>query len=210
MRKKILIPLLGLIAFYAVLYVWNKEGNSIKKHPALYSTAVNPDEFLLEAKDYEDKHKHDKSAYSIEQAIRSIWQLEKDTDVKDLDRLELTIDKLEKVHRKILQDSIAPQDFLKSLEFALSNLAVIELELAESYSASNQIDEAHYALRYAQLHIKNALILEDSLLLDSEIVLLQHMDGLLNQEDISQPEYALSVTHLIEEVDQIIAAIDNN
>ena len=91
----------------------------------------------MEAKDYEEMARHDRSAYSLEQAIQAIWKLEKDVDDESFDRLEHTIHKLEEVHKHILRDSIPSSEMLKAFEYALGNLAHAELEVAEKYSKSN-------------------------------------------------------------------------
>lgn len=214
MKKKYLIPLLVLCTFYGILYFWNREEKEAELHPTIHSSAGDPDDYLMEAIDYEDMKRHDKSAYSIEQAIQAIWKLEKDVDDKSFDHLEEAIEKLEVVHRRLIRDSIPSTELLKAFEFALGNLAFAELEVAEKYSESNQLSEGRAALRYAQLHIKNALILhspdipEDSALLASEVHLLDEMDSLLSQEDLSHEEYTLALDKMLKEVDEIIGDID--
>ncbi len=216
MKKKYIILIAIVGAFYAILYFWNKEEKSIKQHPTLHDTAADPDDYLLEAKEYEAMHRHDKSAYSIEQAIQSIWRLENDVDDESFERLEETIQKLEAVHRKIVRDSVPSEELLTAFEYALGNLAHAELEVAEKYSKSNQIHEAKLALKYAQLHIKNALVFhnpnvkEDSAQLASETRLVDRMDSLFGQENQSQEEYSSTLDLLIEEVDKIIVRIEDN
>ncbi|MCV9386573.1 hypothetical protein [Reichenbachiella ulvae] len=216
MKKKFLVPFLILSGFYAILYFWNKEEKKAEQHPTIHDSAAKPDDYLMEAIDYEDMHRHDKSAYSIEQAIQAIWKLEKDVDDASFDHLEEAIEKLEEVHRKLIRDSIPSTELLKAFEFALGNLAFAELEVAEKYSESNQLKEGRSALRYAQLHIKNALILhspdipEDSALLASEVHLLDEMDSLLSQEDMSHEAYTQALDKMLKEVDQIISNIDKD
>ncbi|XOV94487.1 MAG: hypothetical protein ACFHWX_07240 [Bacteroidota bacterium] len=216
MKKKYYIPILVIAIFYAILYFWRKEEVSTGQHPTLHSTATRPDDYLLDAKDYEDMKRHDKSAYSIEKAIESIWRLEKDVDDESFDRLEETISRLEAVHRRIIRDTVPSHDLLVAFEYALGNLAHAELEVAEKYSASNQIHEALSALKYAQLHIKNALIFhnpnveEDSVQLASEAMLFDKMDSLFRQKDLTHEEYTAMFDTLIKEVDRIISKIETD
>ncbi len=208
--------MLVIAVFYCVLYFWNKEERESKLYPALHNTAIDPDDHLLEASEYEAMHRHDKSAYSIEQAIQSIWRLEKNLDDESFDRLEKTIERLESVHRHILRDSVPSRELLTAFEYALGNLAHAELEVAEKLSASNRPEEAKAALRYAQLHIKNALIFhnpkvkEDSIQLTLEARLFDRMDSLLHRKDLGHDEYTASLDQLLKEVDLIISRIEKN
>ncbi|MEQ8471754.1 MAG: hypothetical protein RIC35_11235 [Marinoscillum sp.] len=214
MKKKAIIAVVVFVGFYGALYFWNREEQSIENHPTIHSAAAKPDDYLLEAKSFEKKQRHDKSAQSIEQAIQAIWKLEKDVDDESFDRLEQAISRLEVAHRKILRDSISPKELRSVFEYALGNLAHAELEVAEKYSRSNQSSEAHAALVYAQLHIKNALILhnpndmDDTTEVAYEEELLSRIDDLLNQEDMDQETYTASLDQLRKDLDQFISQIE--
>ena len=216
MKKKLVITLVIVGAFYGMLYFWNQEEKEIKKHPTIHAAAAKPDDYLMEAKDFEIKNRHDKSATSIEQAIQAIWKLEKDVDDESFERLEKTVAKLEAVHRRILRDSIPSSELLRSFEYALGNLAYAELEVAEKYSESHQLDKVRSALIYAQLHIKNALIFhqsnsaEDSTELIAEVQLLNELDSLLKQDDVNYSEYSAKLDVLIQEVDQLLGRLEEN
>ncbi|WP_421877626.1 hypothetical protein [Marinoscillum sp.] len=214
MKKRYIIIILAIGGFYSMLYFWHQEDLSVEQHPTINSPAAKPDDYLLEAKDYEDEQRHDKSANSIEQAIQAIWKLETDVDDKSFERLEQTIQKLEAVHKRIIRDSIPSAELLKAFEYALSNLARAELEVAQKYSTSDKLDESRSALKYAQLHIKNALMLhnsdrtEDSIQQAIESQLVDEIDNLSNQEDLSQEQYLAALDKLMKEVDHVIAGVD--
>ncbi len=212
--KKFIIVLIVITGFMASLYYWNQSIRQGEQHPEIHSPAGKPDDYLLEAMDYEGEHRHIKSAAKIEQAIGAIWKLEKDVDDESFDRMEQTIQKLEMVHRRIIRDSIPYSELLTALEYSLGNLAHVELEVAAKYSKSNQTDEARSAIKYAQLHLKNILILnnpnvmEESPLLISEMELLNQLDSLLSRTDLSASEYSASLDKMIKEVDVILSRID--
>lgn len=212
MKKKAIIAIIVFVSFYGILYFWNQQEESKEHHPTIHGAAAKPDDYLLEARHYESKQRHDKSARSIEQAIQAIWKLEKDVDDESFDRLEESITRLEAVHRKILRDTIAPAELRSVFEYALSNLAHAELQVAEKYSKSNQSGEAHAALVYAQLHIKNALILhnpndtQDSLAVTYEEQLIGRIDDLLKQENTDE-DYTAALDQLRKDLDLFISQI---
>lgn len=212
--KKSFIYVLIIAGFYAMLYFWGEEEKKADQHPEIHSAAAKPDNYLLEAKDYEEGSLHGKSAIRLEQAIQAIWRLEKGMDEESFDHLEHAVAKLEDIHRKIMRDSIPSEELLAALEYTLNNLAFVELEVAQKYAQSNQSVETKTALKYAQLHLKNVLVLhnpnvvEDSVLLNSEIRLLEEIDSLLSVKNPNQNEYASSLEKLLGEVDVIINRID--
>lgn len=203
--KKIIITIIAITGFIALLYFWNQRIREEAQHPEIHSLAGKPDDYLLEAMDYEGEHRHAKSAAKIEQAIGAIWKLEKEVDDESFDRMEQTIQRLEMVHRKIIRDSIPYSELLTALEYSLGNLAHVELEVAVKYSKSNQTSEARAAIKYAQLHLKNILILhnpnvmDQSPLLISEMQLLDELDSLLSRTDLSPMEYSASLDKMIKE-----------
>ncbi len=212
--KKILIVLAIFVAFLTTLYIWDQSIKHGVQQPTIHELAVKPDNFLLEALDSEDKHLHKRSAIKIELAIEAIWKLEPDLDAKNFERLEQTIKKLELVHRKIIRDSIPNEELLNVLNYALGNLTYVELEVAAKYTESNQTRETRAAIKYARLHLQNALILhkssvtDDDDLLASEIELLDEIDSLLNRDNLSQSDYSTSLDKMISDCDKILSRLE--
>ncbi len=213
--KKLLIGIAILIAFVTTLYIWDQSNKQEAQHPTINHQAAEPDNFLLEALDNEEEHRHHKSAIKLENAIQAIWKLESDVDSVNFERLEQTIKKLESAHRKILRDSITNDELLIALKLALGNLTHVELATAAKYSESNQPVETRAAIRYAKLHLKNALILQksgptqDSILYRSEIQLLGQIDRLLRHEDLSPTEYSESIDKMIGEIDKVLGRLED-
>jgi hypothetical protein len=214
--KTAIISIIIFIGFMATLYFWDQKNKQGMQHPEIHSQAGEPDSYLLEAVDFESQHRHAKSAIKIEQAIEAIWQLEKEIDDSSFDRLESTISKLENVHRRIVRDSIPYDELLSTFEYALGNLANVELAVAAKYSASKQSNEARTAIKYAQLHIKNLLVLHGSslngksLLLESEIKVLNEIDQVLADKNLGEEESIASIDKMIKEVDAILDRIEEN
>jgi hypothetical protein len=213
--KKLLVGIAILSAFVATLYIWDQSNKQEEQHPTINRQAMEPDNFLLEALDSEGQKRHHKRAIKIEKAIQAIWKLEPDVDSINFERLEQTIKKLEMVHRKILRDSITNDELLMALNLALGNLTHVELAVAAKYSESNQPAETRAAIKYAKLHLKNALILqkagstEDSLLYKAEIQLLGQIDKLLSREDLSPTEYSKSIDQMIGDIDKVLSRLED-
>lgn len=212
--KKLIIGILIFAAFLTALYLWDQSNKRGKQHPEIHSQASKPDNYLLEAMAYEGENRHAKSAVKIEQAIEAIWALEPGVDDESFEHLEIAIRKLENVHRRILRDTIPYDELLTALEFSLGNLAHVELGVAAKYSASNRTMETRTALKYAQLHLKNILVLhnpnvtDESVILNSELKLLEEIDSLLANKELSQTEYSAALDKMLKEVDVILEKID--
>jgi len=210
MKNRYIILLFVIVIFYSFLYFWHKEEMKDKLYPVIHKTAVDPDDYLMEAKEYESMNQHSKSAQSIERAIHAIWRLEANLDDDSFNRLEQTIERLEIIHRKLVRDSVTSDELLTTFEYALGNLAHAELGVAEKYGETNQWKEAKTALRFALVHIKNALIVHhsevrgDSLQLQLENSLSDEIKHLLAQKDLSDPKYSDSLKGLIRKVDQMV------
>ncbi|WP_420577472.1 hypothetical protein [Ekhidna sp.] len=208
-KQQVAIIVIGIFALFAIFYFYNQEPE-IEQHPTLSAAAKMPDYHLKNVAHYEEEERHEMSAFSLEKAIESIWKLEKDVDDESFQKLEESISRLEEVHRSIVKDSISSIDLRSTFEYALNNLAHAELEIAEMYAETNQMEKANIALRYAQLHIKNAMLFHspywgsDSVQLAIEKHVFEEMDSLLVNKAVSPVNFTMTVNKMIKEVDQII------
>jgi hypothetical protein len=210
MNKQTIYIIVGLIVFYGVIYFSGQERKNRLKHPTLSSLASEPDNYLQDVEYYEMKQRHTLSALNLEKAIQSIWRLERDVDVGSFEKLQSAIKRLEVVHESIVRDAVDPLELRAAIEYTLNNLAHAELEIAEMYAETNHMNEANIALKYAQLHIKNAMLFHDSFWMNDEEQLaieeqvFEEMDSLMNNTTASPIEYTLTLDKMIKEVDYII------
>lgn len=209
--KKLLIIVGAVVVLFIAFYMINNEDETAN-NPTLNETAMLPDQYLRNVAFFEENEKHNMSAFSLEKAIESIWNLEADVDEQSFRKLEVAVRRLEKIHRGILMDSLEKEDMKAAFEFSLNNLAHAELEIAEMYAETNQLEMANIALKYAKLHIKNAMLYHDqlwgtdSIQLAIEKQVFEEMDSLLNNKLISNVEYTMSLDKMIKEVDKVIAS----
>jgi len=207
--KKISLILLGVLTLFVIIYFANVDPYT-EQHPTLNASAQLPDRFLKNVAEYASQDKLKQSALNLEKAIESIWKLEQDVDRESFQNLEGTIQELEVVHRAILNDSLEGIDMPQTFELALDNLAKIELNIAETYAETNDMETAKIALKYARLHIKNAMLYHDrfwdsdTLQLAIERMVLDQIDSLTKNEAISAVEYVIVLDRMIDEIDQIL------
>ncbi|MEP0984392.1 hypothetical protein [Ekhidna sp.] len=208
MKKQITWIIIGVITLFVIIYLVGQ--GRTPDNPTLNESAIMPDEYMRNVDYYEQKDRHAISAFNLERAIQSIWKLESDVDDQSFEKLENAIKGLEDVHKSILRDSVDSERLRSAFEFALNNLAHAELEVAEMYAETNHLDKANIALKYAQLHIKNAMLFHnpywdqnpENLAIEKQVFL--EMDSLLENEAVSPVEYTMALDKMIKEIDKII------
>ncbi|MEQ9467591.1 MAG: hypothetical protein RLN88_09275 [Ekhidna sp.] len=211
--KKIVYVIIGVITLFLIILL-SQEEKYVEKHPTLNTTAEMPDLYLRNVAYYADADKMKQSAHNLEKAIESIWKIEQDVDDASFAKLERAIKDLEIIHHAMLTDSLEGIDMSQTFEYALDNLARAELEVSEMYAETNNMDNANIALKYAQLHIKNAMLFHDGFW-DSDTVQLaierrvfEEMDSLSKNKSITPVEYVITIDKMIKEIDQILKLKD--
>ncbi|MEQ8627266.1 hypothetical protein [Ekhidna sp.] len=213
MKKQITWIIIGVVALFLIIYFAGQ--NRTSDSPTLNDSAILPDRYLRNVDYYEQKDRHSTSAFNLERAIQSIWKIESDVDDESYAKLERAIERLEEIHTSILRDSVDSDELRSAFEFALNNLAHAELEIAEMYAETNHIDKANVALKYAQLHIKNAMLFhqpywdqnEKKLAIEKNV--FEEIDSLIENNSVSPVEYTLVLDKMIKEIDQIIEPNEN-
>lgn len=210
MKKQTVLIIIGIVGLYTIIYFAGQERKKRADHPTLSSLAAEPDSYLKNVEYYEEQERHNQSAFNLEEAIQSIWKLEKDVDEASFERLQSAIKRLEVAHKSIIRDSADMNDLRSTFEYTLNNLAHAELEISEMYAETNHMREANIALKYAMLHVKNAMLFHHSFWsgdgeqLAIEKQVFNEMDSLMNNNSISPIDYALALDKMIKEVDGII------
>jgi hypothetical protein len=208
-KQQVSIIVIGIFVLFAIFYMYNREPE-IEQHPTLNAAAKMPDFYLKNVEHYEEEDRHEISAFNLEKAIESIWKLEQDVNQESFQNLEQVIERLEEIHRRIVQDSVETHTMKSTFEYALNNLAQSELEIAEMYAETNNLDKANIAVKYAQLHIKNAMLFHnpfwraDSVQLGLEKQVFLEMDSLIDNESVSPVEYTMTLDKMIKQIDEII------
>lgn len=213
MKKQIIWIIIGVVTLFMIIYFVGQD--QTPENPTLNNSAQMPDEYLKSVDYYEQADRHSMSAFNLEKAIQSIWKLEGDVDDESFAKLEDAIQRLEEVHQHILRDSVDIEDLRSAFEYALNNLAHAELEIAEMYAETNHLDQADIALKYAKLHIKNAMLFHNpywdssprKLAIEKQVFM--EIDSLMKNESVSPVEYTLALDKMIKEIDEIIENKEN-
>ncbi len=208
--KKQYVWIVGLVIIITIGFYLVDRLDGEYNHPTLNEDARMPDAYLKNVQFYEESDRHEMSAYNLEKAIASIKKIESDVDTKSSKILGDATNKLEQIRKSILLDSINKNDMKATFELSLNSLAHAELEISEMYAEINQIDKAKIALKYAQLHIKNAMLLHnpywetDSTRLSIEKNVFLEMDSLISNVSYSPIKYSLELDKMIKEVDILL------
>jgi hypothetical protein len=84
-------------------------------------------------------------------------------------------------------------------------ISLAELRVSEKYADSNNHDMAIVALKYARLHIKNALDYPNLPNRKLEMHIYYELDSLIKSPEISPVEIDLKIDHMIQELDQLVS-----
>lgn len=212
MKKEYIIIVGAILTLFVIFSIVGYE--ETPDHPTLNQSAIMPDKYMEDVTYYEKMERYDKSADNLEHAIKAIWKIQADVDEESFDRLEDVIVRLERLHSKLVKDSIHMNFMKEDFNYALHNLAHAELEIAEMYAETNDMDKATLALKYAQLHIKNAMLYHNPYWSDDnaqenmvvERRIFSELDSLINTESASVADNVLYIDKIIKEVDYLIAS----
>ncbi len=180
------------------------------KHPSLNIKAGWPDINLRHVNYFSNEHRYSRALYHLDKAIASVRAIEIDVDLESAHLLEKAILKLETLHQELVLDSLRKKDMHEALDLTLNTLARAELKVSEMYAETNNTDLARLAMSYAQLHLKNAMLFEnsewrkDSMHVVIEKELYIKLDSLLEDESISPVLLTNSIHDLIDEIDQLV------
>lgn len=152
----------------------------------------------------------ERSIYHLRKAIESIKRIEHDTDLASIEGLDKAILELEKVNEELVKDSINLSLIYRAFDYTLNNLAHAELEVSEMYAETNQEEKSKLAMRYAQMHVRNALLFQQAVYepgsdhVQIEQHVFQELDSLITNEALSSADLTLKIDHIIKEVDELI------
>ncbi|WP_258104896.1 hypothetical protein [Marinoscillum sp. MHG1-6] len=178
-------------------------------HSSLSDDNMETDMYLQNARYYIHDNVFDRSTYHIDQAKKSLRRLEEDIDIESGQEIEDAINSLNKIEREIVENKFEPSDMNKAFAKTLETVALAELRISERYAESANLDIAQVALKYAKLHLRNAMEYEHLPNKTYDLKVYQQIDSLIESPEISPIEISNKLDEMIREMNEIIALNDN-
>ena len=197
--KNLLYISLGFAAYLASLFFadqYNKQNN----HPTLNEKAGLPDEYFIDAVIQHQRGERSQCISNLEKTIEALWTLEKDVNEEGAAMLEEAVFQLESLHKKLTVDTV-PSPYLRTVYTrVLAMLASSEITVAKDQVKSDDRNKARVALKYACLHLRNALLFQNSPHDEDVNRIVREMERLMNSPKINSKD-------LLRELDQLISNI---
>ncbi|WP_436515592.1 hypothetical protein [Ekhidna sp. To15] len=156
---------------------------------------------------------HHRSIVHLEEIIKSVKSYEEYPNLSEKKILEEAIQKLEKIDKEIMGDSLKSEDVYGAFDFTLNALAKAEIKLSESALKSNQTELTKLSLKQAQIHVKNAFLLDYSIQFDKghhfdlEVEVFKEIDSLIKVDSISIQEMDSRLNKISNELDILMEDI---
>lgn len=152
---------------------------------------------------------HHRSVVHLEEIIKSIKTYDEYPNLSEHELLDEAIKRLRKVDDEIIGDSLKSNDIYDAFDFTLNALAKAELKISESAFKTDQSELARLALKQAQLHIKNAFLLDYTRKSSDknytvEVKVFKELDSLIENESLSVQELDTRLTEISSELDAIL------
>lgn len=200
---------LGYLAFLTFLlcsfYLFSRLHITYEDHhTSLNDENLETDMYLENARHYVHENIYERSAYHIEQAKKSLRKLEKDIDIKSGNEVEMAIAELNRIEKELNEDSLISEDMNAAFARTLETVSLAELRISERYAESTNTDIALVALKYARVHLKNAMAYADLPERTYDLKVYMEIDSMINAPEMSPTEISAKLDHMIQEMNEII------
>lgn len=194
-----------ILVVFGIFFAISKVRTSYEDdHTSLNDHNLETDFYLSNALHYVRGNAYQRSVFHIENAKASLRELENDIDLSSGEEIERAIEELELIEAELLNDSLVTADMYSAFSRTLETISIAELRISEKYAESNKPDISMVALKYAKLHLKNALNYADLPEKRHGIHIYDEMDSLIKSPKTSPAELATRLDHLIKELDVVI------
>ncbi len=174
-------------------------------HTSLNDHNMETDLYLGNARHYMKENAYERSVFHIENAKKSLRELEADIDLGSAEQIEKAIKELDLIEAELMNDSLVTEDMYSAFSRTLQTISLAELRISEKYAESNKTEISIVALKYAKLHLKNALNYSNLPDRKHGMQVYEEMDSLIKSPTSSPAELAGQLDHLIKELDVIMA-----
>lgn len=156
---------------------------------------------------------HHRTNIHLQEIIKSLKKYEEYPNLSHQALLEDAISKLKQIDKEIISDSLNHKDIQGAFLFTLNALAKAEISISESAYKTNQDELARLALKQAQLHVKNAFLMDYSIQPNSKeyhnvnTEIFRELDGLIEADTMSVENLDTRLTKISKELDSLLQMI---
>ncbi|MCP4459248.1 MAG: hypothetical protein GY816_14695 [Cytophagales bacterium] len=202
MKRNLLSYLIFLGLLISILYV----GSHIfqEKNPTLNDQAESPDLYLKNAKKYASEHQFDRSLHHLSKAIRAMRIIEEDVDILGGKKLESAIDDLLSIRADIRAKTLRRADMNAAIANSLNTLALVELQVSETYAETNKRGKAKIAMKYALSHLEHSMKYSNGPMRKQELGIYKQLDSLLYTKSMHSIDVTLKIDKLVSELDSLL------
>lgn len=176
-------------------------------HSSLNDENIEPDLHLSNAQHFVKESSNERGLYHVEQAITSLRKLENDIDLESGQNVESAIAKLEEFEEQLRSNTVSSEKMSEVFASTLKILSLSELRVSERYAETDQYGYAIVALKYARLHLKNALEYESLSDKKFDMHVYYELDSLISAPEASPIEVSMKIDHMIEELNTQVATV---
>jgi len=174
-------------------------------HSSLNDENLETDTHLSNAVHFVKESSNDRGLYHVEQAIASLRKLENDIDLESGQNVESAIEKLEEFEQQLKSNEVSYEKISEVFASTLKILSLSELRVSERYAETDQFGYAVVALKYARLHLKNALEFESLSDKKFDLHVYNELDSLIDAPEASPIEVSTKIDHMIDELNSHVA-----
>ncbi|WP_420577473.1 hypothetical protein [Ekhidna sp.] len=156
---------------------------------------------------------HHRSIIHLEEIIESLKTYEEYPNLSQQELLDEAINELKKIDQEIMGDSLRHRDIQSAFYFTLNTLAKAEVNISESALKTSQNELAMLALKQAQLHVKNAYLMDyanqqnGAEIKSLEADIFKELDSLIASDSISVTLVDARLNKISNELDSLIGLI---
>ncbi len=153
-----------------------------RENPGTTDLTLTTDLHLNNSRLYIREHSVERSLYHLNSAIHSIELIEDFADSVSVEELETALSDLKSVRSEIEKGIVNYDHINHAFIVALNSVATAQLRLSEKYLLEGDLEDAGYAIKYANEHIHNALKYANDGEIEDELRAYRQIDSLVHSK----------------------------
>lgn len=203
-------------AFYSIIILsvfllglWGiDQYNKSTKPVTLISDAVKPDIYLLNSKLYVVSDSPDWGMKSLVKAIQLIEGFRHQYDENSQVHIDKAMDDLTMIREDLHNGYVNLRELNNAYVQTLNALTYAQIREAEIYVQEDKMEEAKKALKYAMVHIQNALKFSEGEKKEYEIIIYSEMDSIVENSSLTKDQIFIKLEHMLDELEDLEVAYE--